>query len=122
MVLMDKIHQYHFFVQQKDIPSYATIKSIKTLVTHDLVKRILRVSGVLTYDVKYCPRCGQTPMLKNRHKLVNIRLSRVSELITIFNLRKQPFICKTCGATVLAETSLEKNNIKSQKMFFTPLI
>ncbi|WP_137646248.1 transposase family protein, partial [Lactiplantibacillus plajomi] len=62
----------------------------------------------LTYDVKYCPRCGQAPMLKNGHKLVSIRLSRVSELITILNLKKQRFICKACGATVLAETSLVK--------------
>lgn len=98
---MSQDHSTRVLLQIKD-------RNISQLVAHDPVNGILRVSGVLTYDVKYCPRCGQAPMLKNGHKLVNIRLSRVSELITILNLKKQRFICKACGATVLAETSLVK--------------
>ncbi|WP_318767169.1 ISL3 family transposase [Lactiplantibacillus carotarum] len=96
---MSQDHSTRVLLQIKD-------PNISQLIAHAPEDGGLRVSGVLTYDIKRCPRCGQTTMLKNGLKTVRIRLPRVSELTTILNLKKQRFICKACGNTVLAETAL----------------
>nr|WP_280990875.1 transposase family protein [Lactiplantibacillus carotarum] len=98
---MSQDHFTRVLLQIKDL-------NISQLIAYDPEDGVLRISGVLTYDLKRCPRCGQTTILKNGLKAVSIRLPRVSELTTLLNLKKQHFICKACGNTALAETTLVK--------------
>lgn len=81
------------------------IKNLSVIATSD---GVIRVTGDLTYGPILCPRCGQTNMSHNGHKTTAVRLPQVSERTTLLILRKQRFLCKNCGKTLLAQTSLVK--------------
>ncbi|MGA3453649.1 helix-turn-helix domain-containing protein, partial [Lactiplantibacillus pentosus] len=41
---------------------------------------------------------------------IHIRIPRISERVTILNLKKQRFICKNCGKSSLTTTKLVKKH------------
>ncbi len=80
--------------------------NITDLVVHEATNGSLQVLAKLTYRA----RCGKRSMVKNGFKTVHIRIPRISEPGTILNLKKQRFICKNCGKSSLATTTLVKKH------------
>lgn len=66
----------------------------------------LRIYADLSYSLSVCPRCGKHEVVKNGFKTVNIRIPNISERTALLILRKQRFLCKHCGHTKMAQTTV----------------
>ena len=67
--------------------------------------------GTLTYTPKGCMKCGvvnhsHADIVKNGTKMSTIKLGQYNFKLVVLKLRKQRFLCKHCGETFSAETSL----------------
>lgn len=112
---MSQDHSTKVLLQIKD-------PNITDLVVQEATNGSSQVLAKLTYPVTVCARCGKRSMVKNGFKTVHIRIPRISERVTILNLKKQRFICKNCGKSSLTTTTLVKNIIKYLKTVCMPLI
>jgi len=78
------------------------IKNIETLIFH----------GYLTYTPQFCPKCGCVnesfdDIIKwNWKRNCKVKIPKVSNFNTILILDKQRFLCKHCGKTFIATSSL----------------
>lgn len=100
---MSQDHSTKVLLQIKD-------PNITDLVVQEATNGSLQVLAKLTYPVTVCARCGKRSMVKNGFKTVHIRIPRISERVTILNLKKQRFICKNCGKSSLTTTTLVKKH------------
>ncbi len=100
---MSQDHSTKVLLQIKD-------PNITDLVVQKATNGSLQVLAKLTYPVTVCARCGKRSMVKNGFKTVHIRIPRISERVTILNLKKQRFICKNCGKSSLTTTTLVKKH------------
>ncbi|NLR13063.1 transposase, partial [Lactobacillus sp. ZJLC29-4] len=66
----------------------------------------LRIYADLSYTLSVCPRCGKHEVVKNGYKTVTIRIPNISERTALLILRKQRFLCKYCGHTQIAQTTV----------------
>ena len=68
----------------------------------------------LSYTPEYCPKCGcintNYSIIKHGSKISNIKLLDCNGHPTIMRLKKQRFLCKHCGCTHTAKTSLVNKN------------
>src|SRR5699024_2321781 len=67
--------------------------------------------GTLTYTPKGCMKCGvvnhsHADIVKNGTKTSTIKLDQYNFKLVVLKLKKQRFLCKHCGKTFSAETSL----------------
>ena len=67
--------------------------------------------GTLTYTPKGCMKCGvvnhsHADIVKNGTKTSTIKLGQYNFKLVVLKLRKQRFLCKHCGETFSAKTSL----------------
>ena len=67
--------------------------------------------GTLTYTPKGCMKCGvvnhsHADIVKNGTKTSTIKLGQYNFKLVVLKLKKQRFLCKHCGKTFSAETSL----------------
>ncbi len=81
-------------------------QNINNFKVLDESRDALRIYADLSYTLSVCPRCGKHEVVKNGYKTVNIRIPNVSERVAILILRKQRFLCKQCGHTQIAKTTV----------------
>ena len=67
--------------------------------------------GTLTYTPKGCMKCGvvnhsHADIVKNGTKTSTIKLGQYNFKLVVLKLKKQRFLCKHCGETFSAQTSL----------------
>jgi transposase len=81
-------------------------QNINNFKVLDESRDALRIYADLSHTLSVCPRCGKHEVVKNGYKTVNIRIPNVSERVAILILRKQRFLCKQCGHTQIAKTTV----------------
>ncbi|AVK62550.1 ISL3 family transposase [Lactobacillus sp. CBA3605] len=79
-------------------------QNITNFKIQDNSRDALRIYADLSYSISVCPRCGQHEIVRNGFKTVNIRISNISERTALLILRKQRFLCRACGHSLLAQT------------------
>src|SRR5699024_5083399 len=78
----------------------------------------------LTYIPKACKCCGcvnDGSIVKNGTKLTHPLLLDMAGCPTYLELKKQRFLCRECGQTFIAETTMVKNGATSRMMSTIPL-
>jgi len=83
-------------------------QNITNFSVQDNSRDALRIYADLSYTVNVCPRCGKHEVVRNGFKTVNIRIPNISERTALLILRKQRFLCKSCGHTQIAQTPVVK--------------
>ena len=79
-------------------------------------KKYKVIEGFLTYIPDYCPCCGCVNESHNDiikwgfRKNCKIKIPKISNCFSLLILHKQRFLCKNCGNTFIAETSLIDKN------------
>ena len=79
-------------------------------------KKYKIIKGILTYIPDYCPCCGCVNESHNDiikwgfRKNCKIKIPKISNCFSMLILHKQRFLCKNCGNTFIAETSLVNRN------------
>ena len=79
-------------------------------------KKYKIIEGFLSYIPDYCPCCGCVNESHNDiikwgfRKNCKIKIPKISNCFSLLILHKQRFLCKNCGNTFIAETSLIDKN------------
>ena len=79
-------------------------------------KKYKIIEGFLTYIPEYCPCCGCVNESYNDiikwgyRRNCKIKIPKISNCFSLLILHKQRFLCKNCGNTFIAETSLIDKN------------
>lgn len=64
------------------------------------------ITAKLAPNCSKCRYCGESGLLRNGTKVVNIRIPNINERNAILKLRKQRYLCPKCHHTVIAQTPL----------------
>lgn len=86
-------------------------ENISTKEIHGLTYKA--VEGTLSYFPDFCSCCGtmnDNTIIKHGTKVSEVRLLSIAGHPAILRLRKQSFLCKSCGSTFSAKTPVVKEN------------
>lgn len=84
---------------------------------HHVVKKGIRyivVPATLSYVPEFCPVCGtvneNASIIKNGTKVSNVKILSINGDPAILKIRKQRFLCHSCGHTFSAKTDIVQRN------------
>ena len=94
------------FLQLKDLNLTFTENKIIKISNTDTIC----VYGTLKNRPKTCHCCGGSHINIHSYKLCTIKLMPISGHNAVLKLNKQRYICKDCGKTFIAKTSIVDRN------------
>lgn len=65
--------------------------------------------AILSYPVSCCPKCGcfnDSSVIKYGSKVSEVKLLPINGIPTLLRLKKQRYLCKECGQTFIAKSSI----------------
>lgn len=77
-----------------------TINSVETMV----------ITAILKNKPEICPCCGHNKINIHGYKTSSIKIPPISEYAAILKLKKQRYVCKKCGKTFIAKTTIVNKN------------
>ena len=72
-------------------------------------KRCLVIHGYLKNKFEYCPKCGcinENSIIKKGIEKSLIKINKISELISYFELNKQVYKCKNCNKKITSQSPI----------------
>ena len=92
------------------------------ICSNNIEERIIKgknykiIEGILTYNPRYCPCCGEVKESNNDiikwgfRRNCKIKIPNISNCRSLLILHKQRYLCKRCNNTFIAETNLIDRN------------
>lgn len=93
------------------------------ILSDQTIKKVTykRFQATLTYTPKACEKCGTVnedyTVIKNGTKTSTLKLGNMMFQPTLLLLKKQRFLCKACGSTFTASTSLVQKHCFISNLF-----